>query len=39
MARLKKTLAWAISPQGRLQINHAITALIAIYVGLKGAGV
>lgn len=38
-AKLAKVLAWALSPQGRLQINHAVTALVAVYIGLHRAGV
>lgn len=38
-AKLARAFAWAISPKGRLQINHLVTALVAIYVALHRAGV
>ena len=39
MVKLRKVLAYALSPQGRTQIHRAVTALIAIYVALHRAGV
>ena len=38
-AKLTKAIAWALSPQGKLLIHRAVTALIAVYVALHRAGV